>query len=141
MSAENIALVRRFLVELNAFMRDELSSQVVAEAFDPQIEMSWHDEQTYPDVPQHLEGAEKVTEFIERYRGQWADSVQEALEVIAAPSDRVLALIRQSGRGRQSGVPIVIHFFEIFTLRDGKVRRFEYFRHRSDAMEAAGLSA
>jgi hypothetical protein len=35
---------------------------------------------------------------------------------------------------------MVIHFFEVDTLRDGKVRKIEYFRHRADALEAAGLS-
>ena len=40
----------------------------------------------------------------------------------------------------ESGVPIVIHFFQLWTIRDGKVRRIEYFRHRADALEAAGLS-
>ncbi len=46
----------------------------------------------------------------------------------------------KGGRGRQSGVPIEIHFFELATIRDGKVRQIEYFRHRADALEAAGLS-
>ena len=40
---------------------------------------------------------------------------------------------------RESGVPISIHFFQVCTIRDGKVRRIEYFRHRVDALEAAGL--
>ena len=80
-----------------------------------------------------------MVEFLEEYRRGWVDHVQELLEVIEAPADRVLALVRQSSRGLQSGVPIVVHFFEVITFRDGKVRRIEYFRHRSDAMEAAGL--
>ncbi|MGC1815663.1 MAG: hypothetical protein WA696_16125 [Solirubrobacterales bacterium] len=49
-------------------------------------------------------------------------------------------MIRQSGQGRESGVPIVVHFFEVLTIREGKVRKVEYFRHRADALEAAGLS-
>jgi ketosteroid isomerase-like protein len=57
----------------------------------------------------------------------------------AAPRDRVLTLIRQTGRGRQSGVPIEYHYFELFTIRDGKVLQIEFFRHRADALEAAGL--
>ena len=58
---------------------------------------------------------------------------------IEAPGGRVVVLVRQSGRGRQSGVPIVIHFFELCTIRDGKMRKIEYFRHRADALKAAGL--
>jgi len=59
--------------------------------------------------------------------------------VADAPGGRVLALIRQSGRGRQSGVPIVIHFFALYTIREGKMRKVEYFRHRADALQVAGL--
>jgi len=33
----------------------------------------------------------------------------------------------------------VIHFFQLSTIRDGKVSKIEYFRHRADALEAAGL--
>ncbi len=65
--------------------------------------------------------------------------MQEPLEVIEMPGGRVLALVRQSGRGRQSGVPIVIHFFELCTIRDGKLSKVEYFRHRADALRALGL--
>ena len=60
--------------------------------------------------------------------------------MIDAPDGRVLVLTQQSGRGRESGVPIVIHFFQLWTIRDGRVWRIEYFRHRADALEAAGLS-
>jgi hypothetical protein len=66
--------------------------------------------------------------------------VAEPLEVIDAPGGRFLGLIRQSGRGRQSGVPITIHFYALTTIRNGKWRTIEYFRHRADALEAAGLS-
>ena len=77
--------------------------------------------------------------FSEQYRDGWLDLVQEPLELIEAREGHVVAFIRQSGRGRQSGVPIVIHFFALCTIRDGKVRRIEYFRHRADAIAAAGL--
>jgi hypothetical protein len=42
-------------------------------------------------------------------------------------------------REGQSGVPIEVHFFAIYTIQDGEVRRVEYFRHRADALKAAGL--
>ena len=109
------------------------------EVFYPQIEMSWRDRQTYPDFPQHLAGTLQFMAFIEQYQERWSDLVQELIEVIEAPDDRVLAVVRQSGRGRQSGVPIVIHFFELCTVRDQKVGAIEFFRHRVDALKAAGL--
>ena len=80
-----------------------------------------------------LEGREAIRGFLEQWR-----SVYEEVK-IEVPDGRVVALIRQSARGRQSGVPIVVHFFVLHTIRDGKMRKIEYFRHRADALRAAGL--
>ena len=133
-------LARRWLDAFNAFMRDELSDDAYAENMDPQIEVRWHDRQTYPDAPQHVRGVPEVISFTEQYRSTWDELALELLEVIEAPADdRVVVFVRQSGRGRESGVPIVIHFFELLTIRDGKLRKMEFFRHRADAFEAAGL--
>jgi ketosteroid isomerase-like protein len=138
MSEENVEIVRQSFEAFNAFMRGELSSEDYEKTFDPQIELLWR-ERTYPDTPQQLRGAAEVIAFSEQFRGGWVDLVAEPLELIEAPGGRVLGLNRQSGRGRQSDVPIVIHFFVLSTIRDEKVRKIEYFRHRADAMEAAGL--
>jgi len=138
--SQNADAIRESIVAFNAFHRGELSIEAIAEEFDPQIEMIWRDRQTYPDFPQHLRGLPEVIAFAEQYRDGWIDLVQEPLELIEAPGARVVALIRQSGRGRQSAVPIVIHFFVLYSIRDGKARNIEYFRHRADALRAAGLS-
>src|SRR5436309_11550937 len=122
MSHENVEIARKLLEQFNAFMRGEMSSEAYAEPFDPQIDVRWHDQQTYPDTPQHLRGAEDLITFTEEYRDGWADLTAEAIELIEAPGDRVLGLIRQSARGRQSGVPIEIHYFQVWTFEDGKVR-------------------
>jgi ketosteroid isomerase-like protein len=140
MSEENVEIARRWCDAFNAFMRDELSSEAYAEHLDPQAEVHWHDQQTYPDAPQHLRGLPEVIQFTEQYRSTWDDLALEPLEFIEVPDDRVLVFIRQEGRGRESGVPIVIHYFEVFTIRDGKVGTVEFFRHRADALDAAGLS-
>jgi ketosteroid isomerase-like protein len=137
--SENADTIRQAIDDFNEFHRGALSSKGVAEGFDPQIEMIWQERQTYPDFPQQLQGVPECIAFAEEYRDRWIDLVQEPLELIEAPGGRVLALVRQSGRGRQSGVPIVIHFFELCTIRDGKVRKIEYFRHRADALKAVGL--
>ena len=137
--SQNADTIRQYTDARNAFMRGELSNEALAERFDPQIEMIWQDRQTYPDFPQHLRGLAEVIAFLEQYRERWIDLVGEPLEVIEVPDGRVMALVRMSGRGRQSGVPIAFHFFEMCTIRDGKMRKIEYFRHRADALRAAGL--
>jgi ketosteroid isomerase-like protein len=140
MSRENVEIVRRAGEKFNAFMRGELSSKAFAESFDPQIEVHWRDRRTYPDTPQQVRGVHDLVRFSEQYRATWTDLFAEQVEIIDAPEERVLLSVRQSSRGRESGVPMVIHFFEVDTLRDGKVCRIDYFRHRADALEAAGLS-
>ena len=137
--SQNADKIRQGIDAFNAYMRGELSSEVIAEGVDPQIEMIWRDRQTYPDFPQHLRGLPEYIAFAEQYRDGWIDLVQEPLELTDAPGGRVLVLVQQSGRGRQSGVPIIIHFFALYTVRDGTVRKVEYFRHRVDALQAAGL--
>jgi hypothetical protein len=139
MSREHSETIRRNTEAFNAFMSSRLSSEAYAEYFDPEIEVIWRDQQTYPDFPQHLHGISELMTFSEEYRDRWSELSQELLELIEVPNDRVLTLIRQSGRGRQSGVPITIHFFTLLTVRDGKTVKVEYFRHRADALQAAGL--
>src|SRR4051794_2544105 len=104
MSQENQEeLARRWRDAFNAFMRDELSSDAYAKHFDPQIELCWHDQRTYPDAPQRLRGVPEVIAFTEQYRSTWEELDLEVLEFIEAPDDRVLIFVRQTGRGRESG--------------------------------------
>ena len=107
----NADTIRQYTDAVNAFMSGELSTEAWAEGFDPQIEMIWRDRQTYPDFPQHLRGLAEVIAFLEQYRDEWIDFAAELLELIEVPDGRVVALVRESARGRQSGVPIVFHFF------------------------------
>lgn len=140
---ENVEIVRNALDAFNAFARGELEGQAVEEAAarisDPQIEWHWHNELATFGVPQHLRGVPEIIEGWERFSRPWADLALEALEFIEAPDDRVVTAMRQSGRERESGISMEVHFFDVWTIRDGKVRKLEIFRHRADALEAAGL--
>jgi hypothetical protein len=56
--------------------------------------------------------------------------------------DRVVAFVRYSGRGRESGIEIagMGTDAQVWTLRNGKALRVELYGGTSDALEAAGLS-
>ena len=136
-------IVRNALDVFNAFIRGELEGQAVDEAVarlsDPHLEWHWHDELMTPDFPQHLRGIPAIIEAWERYSRLWADDLSlEALEFIEAPGDRVLTPLRQRSR-KESGVSTEIYVFDVWTIRGGKVRKVELFRHRGEALEAAGL--
>ena len=140
MSQKNPEIGRRAYDAANAFLRGEQTGDAAAEAADPQVEWDLHAKRTFPDEPQQLRGAPAIIGFWEQMRSAWDELVFEPLEFIEAPGDRIRAILRQSGRGRKSGVPISIHAFVVWTIRDGKVFKTETFRHRADALKAAGLS-
>jgi ketosteroid isomerase-like protein len=141
MSEENVEIVRSFLKAINAFMRGELTSDDFEQLLDPEVEVHGVDpRQGLPDLAQHVRGIPEKMRIWEQFRSAWTDLVSEPSEVVEGPDDRVLTVVRQSGRGRESGIPIAFHFFLVFTLRDGKVCKEELFRHRAEAVEAAGLS-
>jgi ketosteroid isomerase-like protein len=68
----------------------------------------------------------------------WTDLTMEAEEIVAA-GDSVLASVRVCGVGQASGASTEMRFFMLWTFRGRKVIRFESFRERAQALEAAGL--
>ena len=63
----------------------------------------------------------------------------EPKELIDA-GDKVLGLVRVSGRGKASGVEVEAYVWTVWTVRDGKAVQLTYFGDdRAAALEAAGL--
>ena len=139
MSQENVEIVRKTFDALNAFFRGQIK-EAPLDLVDPELEFRWHAGRLMPDAPQDLHGISAFIGFVEQMRSAWADLVLEPLEFTEVSEERVLTLIEQTGQGRESGVPIAAHLFELITIRDGKMRNVEVFRHRAHALEAAGLS-
>ena len=62
----------------------------------------------------------------------------------AGPADQVdqrvwaadVVTVRLRGRGRGSGVEIDGRFYDVYTLRDGKIVRMDQFTERSEALGA-----
>ena len=65
----------------------------------------------------------------------------EVEELREAPDGRIVALIVANATGRESGVPVSMPLANVWTVRDGKVVRFEVFLDRGQALEHAGLAA
>jgi ketosteroid isomerase-like protein len=57
-------------------------------------------------------------------------------EDFSAQGDHVLVAMRQRARGRGSGLEVEERFYQLFTLRDGKVFRFEEYSDKADALRA-----
>ena len=92
--------------------------------------------------PVVLRGRDEMRAWMERERQMSeGDHVGfEPKELIDA-GDKVLALVRVSGRGKASGVEVEAYVWNVATFRDGKPVEMTYFGDdRAAALEAAGLS-
>jgi ketosteroid isomerase-like protein len=62
------------------------------------------------------------------------------IEEIIDAGDRVVLSAHHRGRGRGSGIKVDARYYEVYTLRDGKIIRVDEYTERIAALEAAGLS-
>jgi len=85
-------------------------------------------------------GPDGVREFYAQWFGAWDDMRIEFEGARALPGGRVISLIRLSGRGRVSGVPVAIVAADVMTLRDGKVVHQVGYPDRDEALKELGLS-
>jgi ketosteroid isomerase-like protein len=86
------------------------------------------------------------------YRGsdaaeQWVAAIDESWEELFVEigeardgGDRVLALGRIRGQGRESGAPIDVEAASVAYFRDGLVTTLHNYTNLAEALEAAGLS-
>jgi ketosteroid isomerase-like protein len=88
-----------------------------------------------PGVYRGLDGFRR---FVEQVDERWERFEAEVEELIDA-EDHVVTAVRLAGKGG-GGVEVEMHIFTVWTLRNGKVLRYEGgYRDRSEALEAAGL--
>jgi ketosteroid isomerase-like protein len=95
-------------------------------------------------VPNHPEGAvrhgaDSVMEFFREWVEPWDDFDIE-WDLQEAGPDAALAIIDMRGRGRVSGVPAEMRFYQLWTFRDGRAVRMEMFNDLDEARRAAGLA-
>ena len=130
MSQENVDLVMRIY---DAFNRGD--GATVVEAADPAVSI---EDYGVIDGKSYL-GLSGVWEFIafqaESFRGQRAE-LQDVIEA----EDTLVIVVRLSGEGASSGVPVATEFTHAWEFRNGKVVRLRIFRTKSEAFEAVGLS-
>jgi ketosteroid isomerase-like protein len=128
MSQENVEIVRRFYESIH---RGDHAEALACLA---------------PDVDYRVlqEGPARGPDAVEAMWGRWESEWEEGGEAVAEEfidaGDQVVATVRESGRGRGSGIEVDARVFKVFTFRSGKVVRMVEFIERSEALEAVGLS-
>ena len=123
MSQESVEIVRRFLIGD--------VDEALAYA-DPEI--VWN---PIEELPTQGHGAVRAS--LARWKAEW-DDYEMLPEEFVDRGDRVVVTVRLGGRGRASGVEIDARFYDVYTLRDGKIVRMDQFTERRQAFEAAGLA-
>ena len=131
MSQQNVEIVRRFY---DAWSRDEFPGPF--EFMDSEIEyvnpVGAIEPGTRRGVDAFRRAGEKILESWEFWRAE-AEAFKNA-------GDQVAVVVRYRTRGRSSGVDVEGRESALWTFRDGKVVRYEWFHEPTDALEAVGLS-
>ena len=104
------------------------------EAFDPNVQFilgpGFPDAGVYTGVPE-------IAEYTRGFLQPWDRMTIRSTEVISA-GDSVVTAVTQAASGKGSGVPADLSYFIVWTVRGGKLIRWENFRNREDAMASVG---
>jgi ketosteroid isomerase-like protein len=133
MSEENMEIVRNAFAayergDMDAMLRLADEDIVITQVSD------------VPGIPAQQHGHRGVLEAFAVWPEQWEDFRVELLRIAAAPAGKVIATVRNRGRGKQSGIEVDMEFSFVFTIRDAKITEWQLFVREADALEAAGLS-
>jgi ketosteroid isomerase-like protein len=112
----------------DALNRGELSD--VLELLDPDIEC--HEPEPSPEAGTHV-----GRESFERFLGSWIASFEEFRvepEQVVERGDEVIAVVRQSGRGRAGGVEIDARLAHVWTIKDGRAVSWEALADPDEAL-------
>ena len=91
----------------------------------------WPEQQVY-------EGADGARRFLADWRDAWEDWEIE-VDSYHDAGEKVVALLRQRGRSKASGLPVDMRFAQVWTVQGGKQTRMEMYADPDEAMEAVGL--
>jgi ketosteroid isomerase-like protein len=120
MPQQSVEIVRRFLC---ADVDEALTYA------DPEI--VWNPIEELP-----TQGHAAVRASLARWKAEW-DDYEVLPEEYDDRGDHVVVTVRLRGRGRGSGIEIDARFYDLYTLRDGKIVRMDQYTERSQALEAA----
>ena len=105
---------------------------------DPEVEINYRG--VVPDLyGRDLSGHEGVGEVMATITSEFSE-FEAAPEEILDADDKVVVVVFQRGVGRASGIPVERRVGQVWTVRDGMAVRWQIFKDRAEALEAAGIS-
>ena len=129
---ENVAVV---LAAFEAYNAGDLDAFMGFYASDAQV---CPDASVFPEAGA-LHGLVEVRAWVEEIDKPWVNRRYVAREAFAVVGDRVLHRGDWGGVGATSGIETYSSITGIFTVREGKIARAEYFFDHDKALKAVGL--
>jgi ketosteroid isomerase-like protein len=130
MSQGNVDWVRR---SYEHFAR---TGEPYLDGIDPAVEVYDHD---IPDASNPYRGSDGIRQWLADFAESW-DRYELHIERILDAGDQVVSLFRINAVGAGSGVAVERGDGMVWSFRDGRVMRIDYFNDQRLALEAAGLS-
>ena len=131
MSESNVEIIRRSQEDFQT--TGQLDAELMTPDFvwDMSNFLGWPEQQVY-------EGVEGTLSFLGNWTAAWDDWELE-VDALHDAGDRVVAVMRQRGRSKATGMPVEMSFAMVWTLRDGKQARMEMYSDPGEALKAVGL--
>lgn len=130
MTRENLEVVE---AAFDAYYRGDVEALV--DLADPGLVISQPAEA--PET-QTFHGPRGLIEAIDAWAGEWDDLRTQRLRTHAA-GDHVVTTVHQRGRGKASGAEVEGTFTFVFTVKEGKLVRWQMFVDEARALKAVGL--
>jgi ketosteroid isomerase-like protein len=137
MSQGNVEIVRSWYMQLPV-MNSEALDFFYEHVWDPAID--WRAMAGAPDDLGPIEGRDAMRRYLEEGLELFEDVALEPEEIIDGGEDRVIVVLRFTGRARLSGVETELRFAILYVLRDGRVVQGREYATKEESLEAAGLS-
>ena len=129
MSQENVEVVRAVI---DGWLRgDPATLELISD------DVVYVSPPTMPDGKTY-HGHEGVLQWVVDWRQEWTDYELDVLRFHDL-GDRVVTVERNRATGKRSGVGVDMQTVSLWTLRDGKVARWQGFATEEEALQAAGL--
>jgi uncharacterized protein len=103
------------------------------ETYDPDVD--WY--MPHPGLTAH--GLDELVRLWHRFLGTWDEYRIELEELRPVGDHHVLVFFSEHARGKGAGVQTESHPAALWTLKDGKVVRFESYADRAEALAVVGL--
>jgi ketosteroid isomerase-like protein len=132
MSQENVDVILRgieYFREHGDFTDENVSPDFV---WDMSTFAGWPEKQVY-------EGLDGAREFMRVWLEAWEDWEIEMVEIHDA-GDQVVAVMRQRGHSRSTGLEVDMVFAQVFVFEDGLQTRMRMYASGEEGLKATGLS-